>query len=174
MERPKPNEGYALTNGISNNSITKSVSNVNKDNSTQTDNLGYEALNEKEQGFIERICNRLEKKVVFEDLREMVYKGEILSPDGYIDANGVIHLNTYAQNPIGFIFKHELTHFAEKAKRYFEFVKQVKRSSLYEKWITEKMGESDVRIAEYKYKQAVARTHSDLSLIHISEPTRRS
>ncbi|MBQ6885213.1 MAG: hypothetical protein IJN56_05690, partial [Clostridia bacterium] len=68
----------------------------------------------------------------------------------------------YAENPIGFILKHELTHFGEKSSRYIEFVKTVKKSKLYKKWITEKTGESDPRIAEYKYKQAVANTHSDI------------
>ncbi|MBQ6718708.1 MAG: hypothetical protein IJN22_07440, partial [Clostridia bacterium] len=107
------------------------------------------------------ICDKLGRTVVFEDLREMYYKGEIISPDGYIE-NGVIHLNTYAKNPIGFVFKHELTHFAEKARGYLEFVRGVKNSNVYKKWLCEKMGESDIKIAEYKYKQMVANTHSDI------------
>ncbi len=112
---------------------------------------------------IEKICNKFGIDIVFEDLRDMVHKGEILSPDGYIEKDKeIIHLNLYAENPIGFILKHELTHFGEKSSRYIEFVKAVKKSKLYKKWITEKTGESDLRIAEYKYKQAVANTHSDI------------
>ena len=143
-------------------SLLHKLQTVNKNNATQTDNIEYVALNEIEQGYIKKICNKFGIGIVFEDLREMVHKGEILSPDGYIGSDGVIHINTYAENPIGFILKHELTHFGEKSSRYIEFVKTVKKSKLYKKWITEKTGESDLRIAEYKYKQAVANAHSDI------------
>jgi len=136
---------------------------VNNNYSTNVDMFdGLKELNVREKEYIQRVCNQLGCQVVFEDLREIKYKGEILSPDGYIGSDGVIHINTYAENPIGFILKHELTHFGEKSSRYIEFVKTVKKSKLYKKWITEKTGESDPRIAEYKYKQAVANTHSDI------------
>ncbi len=162
LERPKPNEGYALTNGISNNSISKNADYVNNDYTTNTDIFeGIQELNSREIGYIEQICKILGRDVVFEDLRNMVYKGEIISPDGYVE-NGVIHLNIYAENPIGFVFKHELTHFAENSTGYKKFANNVKKSDLYKKWLFEKTGESNLNIAEYKYKQGVVKTHNDI------------
>ena len=139
---------------------------VNENTLTVTDNSAHKTLDIKEQSYIEDICNKLKIKVVFEDLREMVYKGEIISPDGYVEKEtGIIHLNTYAKNPIGFVFKHELTHYSEKAKGYLDFVNEVKQSGAYQKWITEKMGESNIRVAEYKYKQKLLATYVDIESI---------
>ena len=112
--------------------IFDELDNVNNGDSTKTDIFeGLEELNAGEKADIENVCNRLGRKVVFEDLREMKYKGEIITPDGYIDADNLIHINTYAENPLGFVFKHELTHFCEKSSKYISFAKAVETSARY-------------------------------------------
>ncbi len=83
-----------------------------------------------EQLKISHIANKLGRKVVFETFTD--------NADGYI-VDGVIHINTKAKNPIKFIFKHELTHYAEGSELYGLFVKAVKESKAFEKWINQKV-----------------------------------
>lgn len=52
---------------------------------------------------------RLGRKVVFEDTLET----QGFKSDGYIDGDGVIHIDYDNTAPLQFIFKHELTHFGE-------------------------------------------------------------
>ncbi len=164
--RPKPNEGYALKNGISNNIIYKTAKNVNNDYSPNTDNIGYERLNAKEQNYIQNICDNLGRTVVFEDLRNIKDKdGNTISPDGYVGKDGIIHLNIYAENPIGFVFKHELTHFAERSQNYEKFVRHIKKSNLYKNWLKQKTNESDIKIAEYVYKKQVVASQNNITSV---------
>ena len=115
---------------------------------------------------IEKLSEKLGRKVEFEDLRSISdSNGDTVSPDGYIK-DGVIHLNLYAKNPIGFIFKHELTHFGENTSVYERFKQQVKNSKLYKNWLCKKTGESDVKIAEYIYKKRVVAAQSEIYSIN--------
>ena len=150
----------------SKNSITKNADVVNNNYSTETDTFDWvEELSTREKEEIESVCNELGREVVFEDLRDMYYKGEIVSPDGYIDANGVIHINTYAKNPMDFIFKHELTHFAEDSDGYDKFVAAVKRSTLYADWIKSKTNTEYFWDAEDAYRSMVYKSESKYTSI---------
>ncbi|MBQ2934440.1 MAG: DNA/RNA non-specific endonuclease [Clostridia bacterium] len=164
--RPKPNEGYALETVSLNKSITKNTNVVNNNYSTETDTFDWvEELSTREKEEIESVCNELGREVVFEDLRDMYYKGEIVSPDGYIDVNGVIHINTYAKNPMDFIFKHELTHFAEDSDGYDKFAAAVKRSMLYADWIKSKTNTEYFWDAEDAYRSMVYKSESKYTSI---------
>ncbi len=115
---------------------------------------------------IEKLSEKLGRKVEFEDLRSISdSNGNTVSPYGYIK-DGVIHLNLYAENPIGFIFKHELTHFGENTSSYARFKQQFKNSKLYKNWLCKKTGESDVKIAEYIYKKRVVAAQSEIYSIN--------
>ncbi|MGN1320259.1 MAG: hypothetical protein ACI4U6_03990, partial [Acutalibacteraceae bacterium] len=133
------------------------------------DSFENESLNSKDYDYIKSVCNNLGRQVVFEDLREYYLKGYIISPDGYIDKDGVIHLNIYSKNPLSFVLKHELTHFGESAKKgYADFVDAVQNSSMYYDWLVEKTGVEYWWDALDKYKQDVL--DSDPSILSIDDP----
>ncbi len=108
---------------------------------------------------------QLGRTVVVEDLRNRVVDGETVSPEGYIDGNGVIHINQYAKSPIAFIFKHELTHFCERSKLYSDFAKQVESSKLYKDWLCSKTGKKYLWDAEAAYKEQTLDSHTEIQSI---------
>lgn len=123
-------------------------------------------IDENSRRIIEKICDRLGRTVVFEDLRNIKdERGNIISPEGFIK-NGIIHINLYAKNPIGFIFKHELTHFSENSSGYNDYVKTVKKSTIYKSWLQEKTNESNIKIAEYEYKKQILASQNDFYSIN--------
>ncbi len=108
---------------------------------------------------------QLGRTVVVEDLRNRVVDGETVSPEGYIDGDGVIHINQYAKSPIAFIFKHELTHFCERSKLYSDFAKQVESSKLYKDWLCSKTGKKYLWDAEAVYKEQTLDSHTEIQSI---------
>jgi hypothetical protein len=98
----------------------------------------------KEQNYIIGIGKALGRTVVFENVVDKLraegidLKGQI--PDGYIDNNGVIHMNFTVIDPLTFIFKHELTHFGEGTEAYNKFVDAVRKSDAFKNWLIEKTG----------------------------------
>lgn len=135
----------------------------NKKNSENTE-ISSDAENE-----IKDICDDLGISVVFEDLRQLKSANKILSPDGYVDKYGKIHLNVYAENSISFVFKHELTHFAEiSEKNYLYFSDALQKSKVYYKWLSEKTGDKNRQSALETYKNFVV--NSDQSINSVNDP----
>ena len=102
-----------------------------------------------DQKFIKSVGKALGREVLFKDLDKWVKdkngNRRLLSPDGYFNkADGKIYINTSKSgkhNPLQFIIKHELTHFAETNKdSYDTFVKAVKKSKEFEGWLRQKTG----------------------------------
>ena len=124
----------------------------NSDNENET-NAGQKPQNLKE--VIEQFCISTGRQVVFEDLRNYTDGFGNVSPDGYIDKNNVIHINLYAANPIGFVLKHEITHFCEGSSYYNDFAKQVRASSLFDKWLKQKVNSEYLWDAYDKYKEII-------------------
>lgn len=59
--------------------------------------------------------------------------------NGYIDANGDIHLAPDTDNPISKVFKHELTHFLQRAEQsYNRFANAVMDSQIFRNWVKSK------------------------------------
>ncbi len=161
-ENTRINKADSLNESAFFMSVDKQASEyTNVEDETKPQNNSPKKLTAHEQSVISDVCKRLGRKVVLEDLRNAVYKNQIISPDGYVE-NNVIHLNVYAVNPIGFVFKHELTHFCKKSNRYNDFANAVRKSNLYKIWITKKSNETDIKIAEHKYKLSLLQKHSDI------------
>ncbi len=123
------------------------------------------ALSKSQIDFVTNLGKRLGRTVIVEDLRNRVVKDKIASPDGFIDNDGVIHISLYAQNPVAFVFKHELTHFCERSKLYKDFVKQVENSRLYKDWLCAKTGKKYLWEAEDTYKQKTLKSHPEIRAI---------
>ena len=156
-------------NDITKNRIYENEYDFNEKTFKDYDSFEKESLNSKDYDYIKSVCNNLGRQVVFEDLREYYLKGYIISPDGYIDKDGVIHLNIYSKNAISFVLKHELTHFGENAEKgYADFVDAVQNSSMYYDWLVEKTGVEYWWDALDKYKQDVL--DSDPSIHSIDDP----
>lgn len=94
---------------------------------------------------IAHIANKLGRKVVFENIEN--------GADGFIDTNGIIHISYNNVRPVEFIFKHELSHFAEGSELYNQFVATVKSSKAFEKWISQRVSGKE----SLAHKTAVAR-----------------
>ena len=112
---------------------------------------GLERLTD-EQKQIKAIGKALGREVEFRNLdrwrKDKNGNRKFFSPDGYYDkATGKIYINTSQKvkhNPLGFVFRHELTHFAETNKAaYDNFVAAVKKSKEFEAWLRRKTGVSD-------------------------------
>ncbi|MBR2042985.1 MAG: hypothetical protein IJ946_01450 [Clostridia bacterium] len=67
------------------------------------------------------------------DVDEFTPKGK--RADGYIDSNGVIHIDFHCSNPVEFVLKHELTHYGESSALYSDFCKAVITSEAFAQWI---------------------------------------
>lgn len=80
---------------------------------------------------VEAVGKGLGRKVIFESTEAV--KG--FTSDGYIDSDGTIHIDYNCKNPVEFVLKHELTHFAEGTEEYKGFAEAVKNSRAYEEWI---------------------------------------
>ena len=117
-----------------------------------------------EQENIKEICDKLGVEVAFENLLNINYKGKEISPDGYVGADGVLHINTFAQNPISFVFKHELAHFCERIpQKYKEFAKEVTDSEAFNEWIKEKTGKEYYWEALEEYSNYILTTDNSLN-----------
>lgn len=104
-------------------------------------------IDKDEQDFIKRICDKLGVKMKFihitpELLAEKGYKFEDgILPDGFFDKDtDTLYIGFTVIDPVGFIFKHELTHFGEGTQQYKNFVKAVKKSKAYKKWLIKTTG----------------------------------
>lgn len=123
-------------------------------------------LNKQEQDHIQKIASALGRTVVFEDIRESAKKLRIdISkgiPDGYIDENDIIHIDFSPIDPIAFVFKHELTHFVEGTKSYELYIKAVKNSKRFKKWLKEqtKLKSNDIDVLIDAYKKIIAFNYS--------------
>ena len=90
--------------------------------------------------------------VHIKDKNGKTVRGENGTPrraDGSIDIkNKRITIDYENEQPIQFIFKHELTHFGEGSKLYGDFTEAVEKSKLFEKWLGKKTGKqgSTVRL----------------------------
>lgn len=98
---------------------------------------------------IKALGEKLGRKVKFENTKQT----QGFKSDGYIEADGTIHIDYNAEKPVEFIFKHEITHFAENTDEYRNFAEEVKGSKAYEQWINKKVGgveTTPVKSAEYR------------------------
>ena len=118
-----------------------------------------------EQSLIKRVANSLGVKLEFTHitadlLRSYGYdfkEGDVL-PDGYFDNDtNTIHIGYTVYNPMAFIFKHELTHFGEGTEQYKNFVKAVKNSKTFKKWLRKETGETKFADYEEAYIQKIAK-----------------
>ena len=98
------------------------------------------------QAYIKKICKNLGIEIVFEN----VYTPKGKHADGYIDSNGVIHLDYHCSNPVEFVLKHELTHYGESSALYSNFCKAVISSEAFAQWIDSKGGNRHGTSAEQR------------------------
>ncbi len=86
------------------------------------------------------IAKKFGTEVVFEDTLDT----DGVKSNGYKDENGIIHIDYEAKNPAAVVFRHEMTHYAERAKeKYSAFAETVRRSKTYGEWLAE-----NTRLAE--------------------------
>ena len=112
---------------------------------------GREKLSD-DQLQIVMVARKLGHGVVFEDTA----KTRGFKSDGYIENDGTIHIDYDNTKPVQFVFKHELTHYAEGSELYKNFVETVKASKTYKKWIAQKVnGEGSAAVKSAKYRQSV-------------------
>lgn len=112
---------------------------------------GREKLSD-DQLQIVMVARKLGHSVVYEDTA----KTRGFKSDGYIENDGTIHIDYDNIKPVQFVFKHELTHYAEGSELYKNFVETVKASKTYSKWISQKVGGNDsAAVKSAKYRQSV-------------------
>lgn len=105
-----------------------------------------------DQKAAQEIANKLGRKVVYEN----TYETQGFKSDGYIDKNGVIHIDYRTTNSVRFVLKHELTHYGEGSPLYDNFVKQVLKSKVFENWINRKVkGNGSIGSKRNAYRQQV-------------------
>ncbi len=118
---------------------------------------GKESQKVKARKFVQSIGKALGVTVVFEDTVERYGEWS----DGYIDKNGVIHIDYNNKNPLAFLFRHEMVHYGSGSKFYKQFVNLVYNSKLFREWLQEKTkmpeGTSVDRMAA-KYMTMVAKS----------------
>ena len=108
------------------------------------------------QAYIKKICKNLGIEVVFENV--FTPKGK--HADGYIDSNGVIHLDYHCSNPVEFVLKHELTHYGESSALYSNFCKAVISSEAFAQWINGKVeGDGNVTLKAAEYREQISRLY---------------
>ena len=116
---------------------------------------GKESQKVKGRKFVQSIGKALGVTVVFEDTVEKYGEWS----DGYIDKNGVIHIDYNNKNPLAFLFRHEMVHYGSGSKFYKQFVNLVYKLKLFREWLQEKTkmpeGTSVDRMAA-KYRTMVA------------------
>ncbi len=151
--------------------VPQNVQAVNNNMSEPASFMSETRIDTKTRGEVEDVCSKLGRKVVFEDLREAFGKGSIVCPDGFIDADDVIHVNLYASKPIEFIIKHELTHFGEHSARYSDFVERVENSKVFADWLKKKTGLADASVSRMKavYRQAIMDARKKVSPVDVTE-----
>ncbi len=112
---------------------------------------GVERLTD-DQKFIKKVGKAFGREVIFENLDEWRTdengKKVLFSPNGYFNKNTnqiVINSKKKTLNALEFVFKHELAHFVENnsKEKYDKFVKALKESKEFEKWLNKKLGSSD-------------------------------
>ena len=125
-------DDFGNSQGVESDSIFDEP-NISEDNtSSQTLAEKYYKVLTKEQAYVKEVGAKLGRKVVFEHTKQK--KG--FKSDGYIDKNGIIHIDYAIKNPLQFIFKHELTHFLEKSKfTYSDFANAVMDSESFSEWV---------------------------------------
>ena len=108
------------------------------------------------QAYIKKICKNLGIEVVFEN----VYTPKGKHADGYIDNNGVIHIDYHCSNPVEFVLKHELTHYGESSALYSNFCKAVISSEAFAEWINGKVeGDGNVTLKAAEYREQISRLY---------------
>jgi hypothetical protein len=90
----------------------------------------------KEQKRVVDVAEQIGRKVVF---ATTVNKRGV-EVDGFIAKNGDIYINPNKNvAPMAFVFKHELAHFAERARsKYQDFKNAVRNSETFKKWLRDK------------------------------------
>lgn len=75
---------------------------------------------------VQNVAARLGMKIVYDDT---------LPGDGaYVDGR-TVYLRHDTADPVAFVFKHELTHFAEKSPSYRAYVEAVENSNAFKEWL---------------------------------------
>ena len=115
-----------------------------------------EKITTKGQAYIKKICQNLGIEVVFEN----VYTPKGKHADGYIDNDGVIHIDYHCSNPVEFVLKHELTHYGESSALYSNFCKAVISSEAFAQWINGKVeGDGNVTLKAAEYREQISRLY---------------
>ena len=193
LASPSSNNTVPRNTSIVNNNISKSGGDNSENSDLQSTAKGisepdiskdtrsheeqvYELSSGKEnektaaRNFVQKIGKALGVKVVFEDT---VQKRGYWS-DGYIDEKGTIYIDYDNENPITFIFRHELVHYGRISPIYERFEKLVRGSKIFEQWLLEKSempeGTSVSRMeAWYKTQVEKSRPNENLSEEELTE-----
>lgn len=101
--------------------------------------------------------------IEFQNLDYIDKNGRLVSPEGLIKNHKDIIINENAENPIGFILKHELTHFCETTPSYADTVYEIKHESVFYDWLLEKTNSEYLWDAEEKYRELIVETYPDIN-----------
>ena len=157
VERPKPNEGYALqtvsldyTVPQDSTDVNSSISDSGRNYTNNSNDNSRHHTHAAEQAYIKRICEALGIKMQFVDITTKLMKSygydftEDTLPDGFYNKeDGILYIGFTGVDPVKFVLKHELTHFGEGTKQYNKFVQAVRNSQAYRDWLVER-GKFDV------------------------------
>ena len=99
-------------------------------------------LDKAQQDEIVDIGKKLNQEVVFEDFYKLEkFKGKKKVPDGFLGADGKVHINYYAKRPVQFLLKHEITHYLKRKLSdfaYQDFLGFVLKSKAFTNWMHSK------------------------------------
>ncbi len=99
-----------------------------------TDAISPDKLSDKQRHVV-RVAEQIGRKVIFATTTNK----NGVEVDGFLGKDGVIYINSNNRAPMAFVFKHELTHFCEKAgQKYRDFVNAVRFSATFKKWLKDK------------------------------------
>lgn len=115
----------------------------------KSDNKIRRHLNKAEQDYVKKVAGAFGVNVIFENVKDVTG----ISGDSYYDSLGNIHMDYSVTDPINILIKHELTHFGEDGKLYYNFVRAVKESNSYKKWLDRQISgnkSTAAKAAEYR------------------------
>ncbi len=99
-------------------------------------------LDKAQQDEIKDIGEKIGQEVVFEDFYKLEkFKGKKKVADGFLGADGKVHINYYAKRPVQFLLKHEITHYLKRKLSdfaYQDFMGFVLKSKAFTNWMHSK------------------------------------
>lgn len=173
-------QGVSNVNGVNYDAMPTNVSGNNTSGAVYTNNnLNFEQNSGENFAVAENSVNDADNQtdrsellyyarclginVEFQNLDYIDKNGRLVSPEGLIKNHKDIIINENAENPIGFILKHELTHFCETAPSYADAVYEIKHESAFYDWLLEKTNSEYLWDAEEKYRELIVETYPDIN-----------